>query len=328
MERSSPNFLGSIVIPSWNGSTILAQSLPHLAKLKGGPWEILVVDHGRLNLDTKNLLKDFPFVRYLGLDEQLGFAGAVNYGVESASCDLVAVMCNDLIVESNWMEAFFEVAEAQKAVPTIWFSKVRREPQPLSPKANMNFWMRVVDTQEVTKKYLAPDGSAFCFRKSLVGLPFLPEYFLYQEDVYLGWLTWLRGGRVERVDSSTALNFDGGTTKRTKFITSFYTERNRWLNYFYFLSGSSLMRAMPSLILDLFLRLLFGQNRLAKGKALGWIFFHAFSILKKRQEIQLKRKVEDKDILPTLSGTYDSDRRFLNEIFRKINSILGLSLGS
>jgi len=327
MEASSFSFQGSIVIPSWNGATILAKSLPKLGILNGGPWEILVVDHGRLNRETEMLVRNFPFVRYLGLDEQLGFAGAVNYGANLASADLVAVMCNDLLVDPDWMTAFAIAAENEKSIPTVWFSKVRREPHPLSVNACMNFWMRVVESPKEVTDFLVPDGSSFCFRKSLVGLPFLSEYYLYQEDVYLGWFTRLKGGKVIRVEASTAINFDGGTTKRTKAIVSYYTERNRWLNYFYFLSGSSLVRAAPSLVFDLFLRLFFGKNRFAKVRALAWCFFQGPSIWRKRNEIQSMRKVEDRELLLSLSGIYDSHQKWLNHIFQKLNNVCGFTLG-
>ena len=95
----------SVVIPSWNGAEILRPTLAALASLEEIEYEVLIVDHGRINSDTERLLADFANnrFRYLGLDQQLGYAGAVNYGVERAKNRLVAVLCNDVIVEKRWL---------------------------------------------------------------------------------------------------------------------------------------------------------------------------------------------------------------------------------
>jgi hypothetical protein len=49
----------SVVIPSWNGAALLGPTLEHLAKLQGVEFEVLVVDHGRLNRDSEAVVRAF-----------------------------------------------------------------------------------------------------------------------------------------------------------------------------------------------------------------------------------------------------------------------------
>jgi hypothetical protein len=196
-------------------------------------------------------------------------------------------------------------------------------------EARMNLWFRVVSPANPGDGFFHPDGNAFLFARSVYGEPFDADYFLYQEDVYLGWRAWLRGESVKRVDSSRADKFDGGTTRRTPYRTTFLTERNRWLNYFTFLSVGMLLRALPLLWLDALLKFVGGKNRLAKLHAWGWLALHPAWVWGKRRHIQRERKARDADILRHLSGTYleAPERHPLNRIFRAMARVLALPLG-
>lgn len=325
----------SVVIPSWNGAKFVAECLPYLLALEGEAPEILVVDHGRLNRDTETLLQKFtsyPNVRYVGRDQQLGYAGAVNCGVREASHDLVAVICNDVLVDKKWLLNL--LAEHQKLAERgknpIVFSAVHREELPDPRLARTNLWFRAVRPEGAapTTQFFHPDGSAFLFSRAAYGEPFDSEYFLYQEDVYLGWRAQLRGEPVVLLTSSTARNVDGGTTRRTPYRTSFLTERNRWLNYLSFFSASTLCKAMPILLLDLWLKILAGKNRWAKAHAIFWLVFHPGTILRKRRLVQRERKVSDDEILPFLSATYleAPAAHPLNRAFASMAKMAGLKL--
>lgn len=312
----------SVVIPSWNGAAILRPTLEKLAQLEGINFEVLVVDHGRLNRDTENLFKEYAadsrFV-YVGLDEQLGYAGAVNYGTEKAKHRLIAVLCNDVIVEKDWLAELSKAhgaAQAQGIKPVLT-SLVTRPGFDHALSARYNIWGRIVETGEGAGAYIPffPDGSAFLFDKSRYGLPFDSEYFLYQEDVSIGWRAWLMGESVAMVQSSRALNADGGTTRRTPYRTAYFTERNRWLNYFKYLSLRSLVLLMPVLLADAFLKLLVGSNRLAKLQAWGWLLVHPLKILEKRSEAQKLRRRSDAEILPLISGKYVGGGGGVNAFF-------------
>lgn len=324
----------SIVIPSWNGARFVADTLARVAKLHGLEWECVVIDHGRLNRETENVLRRFsdPRIRYVGEDQQLGFAGAVNRGVREAKADLIAVLCNDVLVKPDWLAQLVAAHRRERAQgkSPVLFSLVRKSEIEEGREARMNLWFRVVKPVSPGGGFFHPDGNAFLFDRAVYGDPFDADYFLYQEDVYLGWRAWLMGQEVKRVDSSRADNFDGGTTRRTPYRTSFLTERNRWLNYFSFLSFGMLLRALPLLWLDALLKFVGGKNRLAKLHAWGWLLLHPGWILAKRKKVQAERKRSDREILRYLSVTYvDAPAGHpLNQLFWRFAKLLGVPLGN
>jgi GT2 family glycosyltransferase len=321
----------SVVIPSWNGAEILPSTLMALSETLDPNFEVLIVDHGKSSEATRELVDSYigkMNIRYLGLLEQLGFAGAVNFGVGKSSGEIIAVICNDVIVEPNWLVAVRERFNA--CLPTrnpILFSYVVRNLEGGVELGDTNIWMRAIfgSRDKASDFFFHPDGSCFFFSKSFYGMPFDSEYFLYQEDVYFGWKAWLRGEQVEIVRQSKVKNIDGGTTKRTPIQTSYFTERNRWWNYFLFFEASTLFRITPLLISDFLFKIVFGKNRLAKLRALKDVILSWRNLREKRKVIQMLRKREDKEILSLLSFQYQQKGIFLNRFFSAFSRILGFS---
>lgn len=324
----------SIVIPSWNGASILPPTLEHLSRLEGIDFEVLVVDHGRLNRDTEALLTRYahdPRFVYVGLDEQLGYAGACNHGAARAKNRLVAILCNDVLVEKDWALELVRKFRETGGSPVVT-SLVTRPGFEAALSSRYNIWGRIVDTGVPTPAtdYVPffPDGSAFLFDKEALGLPFDADYFLYQEDVSIGWRAWLMGERVVMAPLSRALNADGGTTRRTPYKTAFYTERNRWLNYLKFLSMGSFLRLWFALDLDCDLKLVFGSNRLAKLHAWAWLLSHPLTIWRKRREAQALRKRSDSEIFRLLTPKYVPGNGPINKVFAIYFRLFGLRFGA
>lgn len=329
--QSAPSI--SVVIPTWNAATFVEKGLRALFLQEKVSFEILVVDNGVVNQETAalcaELQREFAGLRYLAFEKQLGYAGAVNAGVMAANHDLIAVINNDNIPSPTWLLELrreYERARAEGKEAVI-SSLVDRPDFPDPLGAAINIWGRYVRAPERPKSYIPfhPDGSAFLFSKKAFGLPYDPDYFIYHEDVFLGWRAWLMGHEVRLAPLATAITFDGGSTRRIKYLTAFYTERNRWLNYFTFLSIGSLVRLFPLLFLDLLLKLLAGSHRKAKFHAWGWILSHPRTILAKRSLQQAKRARPDSEILALFSFHYADGRSAapLNFFFGLFSRCLG-----
>ncbi|MGZ3713010.1 MAG: glycosyltransferase family 2 protein [Bdellovibrionota bacterium] len=329
----------SVVIPTWNASTFVDRVLQDLTKQVDVEYEILVVDNGVVNGETEAVAalhrEHFPNLRYLKFEKQLGYAGAVNAGAAAAKHPLVAVMNNDNLPESRWLAELVEVyhAEVTDKSSVIVGSLIER-PGFSDPLAcNLNFWARIIRVPgwRRGRNLFHPDGSAFLFDRRVFPVPYDEDYFVYQEDVALGWRAWLEGHRVLLAEKSRGVSFDGGSTRRIAYKTAYFTERNRWINYLCFLSIPNLLRALPVLFLDNILKLIFGSQRRAKLHAWAWLIVDPGHLWHRRQQIQKNRKRHDRDILPLLSGSYrGSDERgsaILNSFFRVLTGACGLELG-
>lgn len=312
---SAPEIRLSVVIPTWNAADHVARVLTHLVKQEHDAFEIVVVDNGVINADTEKVCDSFraqfPRLRYLRFPKQLGYAGAVNEGAAAAAADLVAVSNNDNLPDPRWLpeleKKYGELrARGKEAIVT---SLVHRPDFPDPLGARLNIWGRIVrDPAAPHFPLMHPDGSSFLFSRAALGRPYDPDYFIYHEDVALGWRAWLMGYEVALAASSRAETFDGGATRRIKYLTAFYTERNRWLNVFLFLSAGSLLKLLPLLWLDALAKLAVGRQRRAKLHAWAWIATHPGRVFAKRAETQALRKRADAEILRLFSFAYADGR--------------------
>jgi GT2 family glycosyltransferase len=299
----------TVVVPTWNAAAMMEKSLPCLVHQVGVRYEILVVDNGVVNGETEDVCRrfreGFPELHYLGFPKQLGYAGAVNAGVRAARYELVAVCNNDNLPEPGWLQALLNDYRKSGNPGAVVSSLVARPDFPDPLGARLNLWGRIVrDARPGPYIPFHPDGSAFLFSRAAYPRPYDEDYFLYHEDVSLGWRAWLTGGEVLLAEDSRASTFDGGSTRRIAYLSAFYTERNRWLNYLLFLSGSSLFFLIPLLKADALVKLVFGSNRRAKAAAWIWIIGHPRSVLRKRAALQAQRKRADRDFLGLLSFHY------------------------
>ncbi|MBI4482670.1 MAG: glycosyltransferase family 2 protein [Acidobacteria bacterium] len=106
----------SIVIPNWNGRTLLERFLPSvLAAARryeadtSSNWELLVVDDGSADDSVAWLRRHFPTtVRVLSLSCNSGFAAACNAGFEAAQGSTVLLLNNDVCVGEGFVRPLIE----------------------------------------------------------------------------------------------------------------------------------------------------------------------------------------------------------------------------
>lgn len=109
MQTADPQI--EVIIPNWNGSTMLQHCLRSLSQQTFGNFSITVVDNGSTD-DTKEVLaRDFPRVRLISFDHNTGFSVAVNAGITVAKAELVLLLNNDMEVAENCLEQLFEASQ-------------------------------------------------------------------------------------------------------------------------------------------------------------------------------------------------------------------------
>src|SRR5260370_36826317 len=121
----------SIVIPNWNGRDLLARYLPYVeAAVAGNPAnEILVVDNGSTDGSVQFLRENFPSVKALALERNLGFGGGSNAGFQAAANDIVVLLNNDMRVEPGFLAPLLAGVTADKVFAVscqIFFSDPAR----------------------------------------------------------------------------------------------------------------------------------------------------------------------------------------------------------
>src|ERR1019366_2336766 len=104
------------VIPTWNRRDLLVTLLKSLAAQTRRFDEIIVVDNGSTD-DSANLAERAG-AKVLRLGRNLGFAAAVNRGIEATYAEWVAILNNDVTLEPDWLARLLQAA----AQEDVWFA--------------------------------------------------------------------------------------------------------------------------------------------------------------------------------------------------------------
>jgi GT2 family glycosyltransferase len=104
------------VVPHWNRRDLLQNLLESLDAQTRPFDETIIVDNG--STDDSAELAENTGAKVLRLGRNLGFAAAVNRGVEAARTDWIAILNNDVTLEPNWLEKLVEAASQERA----WFA--------------------------------------------------------------------------------------------------------------------------------------------------------------------------------------------------------------
>ncbi len=90
------------VIPTWNRRDLLLNLFESLAAQTRPFDEIIVVDNG--STDDSAELAERAGAKVLRMGRNVGFAAAVNRGIEAAATDWIAILNNDVTCEPDWLE--------------------------------------------------------------------------------------------------------------------------------------------------------------------------------------------------------------------------------
>jgi GT2 family glycosyltransferase len=200
----------SVIIPSWNARDLLEKYLPSvITALEGNDAnEIVVVDNGSSDGSAEFLGRQFPQVKVLALERNLGFGGGSNAGVRAAANDIVVLLNNDMRVAPDFLApllAGFTDARVFAVSCQILFSdpNKRREETGLTQGWWEEGGLRVrhrIDEQirDLYPCFYGGGGSCAFDRRKFLELggfdPLLEPFYL--EDTDLGYQAWKRGWKV------------------------------------------------------------------------------------------------------------------------------------
>lgn len=105
----------SIVIPVWNGSTVIKDCLEAVyGNSSEDLLEVICVDNASHDDSAGLIAEAFPQARVLKQPVNLGFAGGVNAGVQAAQGDVFILLNQDCIPQPGWLPA---LAQALQSYP-------------------------------------------------------------------------------------------------------------------------------------------------------------------------------------------------------------------
>jgi len=100
----------TVIVPNYEGRDLLARCLPSILSQDPAPAEVIVVDNGSTDGSPDMVRRDFPSVRLIALESNLGFARANNIAAGEAGSPLLALVNNDCVAAPGWLGALVGAA--------------------------------------------------------------------------------------------------------------------------------------------------------------------------------------------------------------------------
>ena len=94
----------TVVVPCYNGGRFFDQMFECLDRQIFRDFEVILVDDGSIDLDTKARLEDLPSGVKLIRQENAGLPAARNTGIRAATSEFILPLDCDDMIESGFLE--------------------------------------------------------------------------------------------------------------------------------------------------------------------------------------------------------------------------------
>lgn len=207
--------------------------------------ELIVVDNASKDGSLEYTREHFPEVRVLAMDQNYGFARAVNEGIRAATRPYVILLNNDTEVEQGFTDALVGALEADVRAFSAQAKLIQLQ-DPLKLDDAGNFYCALgwafargkdkpsADYEEQDEVFAACAGAAV-YRKALfeeIGY-FDEAHFAYLEDIDIGWRARIFGYRNLYVPKARVLHAGSGTSgsRYNEFKVTLSSRNNIWIIY-------------------------------------------------------------------------------------------------
>lgn len=200
----------SVIVLNYNSLVHLGPNLDSLLSLDYplDRLEILLVDNASNDVSVEWAAVNYPTVRIVHNEANLGYAGGNNAGARVARGEWIAILNPDMRVRRDWLRELVQRGLRDSAVVCVASKVLSWDGEQIDfADAAINFlgWgcqpgygSRRIEDFSQDKFLLFANGGAMLIRRDVfldVG-GFDVDYFAYYEDVDLGWRLWLYGYKV------------------------------------------------------------------------------------------------------------------------------------
>jgi len=213
------------------GRSLLAQDYPET--------ELVLVDNGSSDGSVELARRSVPALRLIELGRNLGFARANNLAIRASTAPYVCLVNTDVVLEPTFLTALVERAESDPSIAAC-AAKLRLDPQRqvlngVGGAMNRIGWswdrgMYEIDRGQLdrSEEVLFASAGACLYRRAafLEAGGFDEAFFMYHEDVDLGWRLWQLGGRSVTAPAAVAYHRFGASSSKSGDLRERLGERN------------------------------------------------------------------------------------------------------
>lgn len=238
----------AVVILNWNGVQLLEQFLPSIVK-HSPEATVYLADNDSTDDSISFVMVNFPSVKMVKNDSNLGFAGGYNEALKHIDAEIYALVNSDIEVTENWLQPIIKTFENEPRTAII-------QPKILDFKRKEYFEYagaaggfidkygypycrgRIFNTLEKdsrqyddNREIFWASGACFFIRssvyKELQG--FDAEFFAHQEEIDLCWRAFNKQYKIKYISESVVFHVGGATLQQGNPKKTYLNFRNSLL---------------------------------------------------------------------------------------------------
>ena len=202
----------SVIILNYNGLRWLATCLSSVAGTDYPNLDVYLADNGSTDSSVEYVQKNFPWVKVIPNEENLGFAEGYNRAIEKVNADYIVLLNNDTeVLNRDWIKHLVDAAFSDSMIAAVACKMVSMEDRSLLDSVGgmgIPFWRGFIDIgrgeldrgqydREDFEPFAFCGGAALIKRSIFMRIGgFDGKFFLYVEDPDLSWRLRLSGYRV------------------------------------------------------------------------------------------------------------------------------------
>lgn len=317
----------SVIIPNYNGSTLLKQYLPFtLAAVTtaGIIYEIIIIDDCSTDDSVKFITENYPQINLVVNTENKGFSYSCNRGIEQARYELILLLNSDVKLTPDYFDHqwkyfsrwdTFGVMGCIKDMDGEHIQDAARLPKMNGLKLKTDYFYYTHDDKDRLYTLYLSGANALIHAEKLKEIGGFYELFspFYCEDMELSLRAWRLKWNCYYEHKAVCMHEVSASTKNyetAKWVKGVYF-RNRFYMHALHLNGPALVFWYVQITLvDLLPKLVAGQF---------WIWKSYMALIKNRHEIK-SYKVKIKDLMEmkdTRVTIFDIVKRIKNSVRNK-----------
>jgi GT2 family glycosyltransferase len=221
----------SVVVLSWNGEDYLKDCLASVLSQTVVGLEVILVDNASADNSVALTRREFPTVRIVQNDRNLGVAAGMNIGLEASLGDIVVLLNQDTVVDKDWLAALVECMSSDQEVAIAGCKIVYPDGKTLQHVGASLSYRELDDDQyaEISEADYVT-GAAMAIRKAtLREIGFFDEGFspAYFEDVDLCFRARYSDHRVVCVPQARVIHHEATSVRLGSYRHHYYVHKNR-----------------------------------------------------------------------------------------------------
>lgn len=298
----------SVIVLNWNGRHLLEDCLRSLSQQQFRDFETIVVDNGSVDGSVDFVTREYPEVRVVALDSNLGFCGGNNQGLPAVRGQYVLFLNNDTEVAPSALGELCRWITADPPEVGSWSMQLLRwDHRDIIDTCGIGYTtfgasyqigstQRADDASTASRWTFGASGGAGCFRRTVledIGA-FDDDFFYSNEDVDLAFRAQLAGYRCRYIPTAVVYHRGSATAGATSDRTIYHIQRNLEWVFFKNMPTKLLWKYLPLHLAYLLGWVMFWSLK-GKGKVVlraKWDALRAWQTVRaKRRQIQSQRRV-------------------------------------